>query len=1157
LEKKESLGWYALQSFVKEKGLVRQHLDSYESFLNTLMQQVVDYYRDGVDVPGKNLKICFGKISIDKDPHLIEADRTIITELDPVQARIRNMDYSLPLMLEIEVRDVSRRVQEEKRPSVDKSLLAMGPSGMPTVKACQSMGIPIIKERVYIGRLPIMLRSSLCSLSSKGREELINMGEDPDDPGGYFIVAGSERVIVSQEDLVSNKVLVDVAPSTMPAEYMAKVFSYYNGIRSPVSLLLSKDGKMLVESTAFPVRIPFAVLMKALGVEKDSQIVNLVSGSQEIQDSMLVPLQDASEITSKEAALDYIGGRLAVGQPKDIRVRRAEEQLDTRFLPHLGTSTEDRLRKAVHLALMAEKILQFSKGMRKADDKDHYANKRLRLAGDLLSQLFAVAFAAFVKDFQYQVSRSFSRMKKVPNLNSLVRADLVSQRFQHALATGNWVGNKTGVSQLLDRTNYLSTISHLRRVISPLSRSQSHFEARDLHGTQWGRMCPNESPEGPNCGLVKNLAISAITSVDRDPIPVLKALNDEGVEFLDYKDNSLLKNGIAGKTGAKVFINGILIGFHQDPVSLVNALREKKRRGQLPYDLSFSYVIGQEFSEVYAFTDGGRIIRPLFVVGKDGKLKLTEQEKEELRSGRMPWSELIRKGVIEYMSAEEEENSMIALTAEEAEANPGKYTHCELDSIALLGVVASLIPYSNHNQSPRNSYQTAMAKQAIGVSTINFQKRLDTRAHVLHYPQLPLVTTKTEGLVGFNKRPTGQNFVVALLSYEGYNIEDAVILNKASVERGLGRSSTFRLYETEERKYPGGQEDEIGVPNETVRGYHGASQYSKLDPSDGIVFPDSDIEGGEVIIGKTSPSRFLEEFRELTGGEVVKHDSSVLLKHGENGVVDRVYVSLNLDGRKLVRVVVRDYRIPELGDKFASRHGQKGVVGLLVPQEDMPYTQSGIVPDLIMNPHAIPSRMTVGHLMEMLGGKVASLKGVRADGTPFEGETLEELEAQLKSLGFLPTGEEVMYDGRTGKMLRAKVYMGLAYYQRLHHMVADKMHARARGLVQILTHQPTEGRAREGGLRFGEMERDVLVAHGASSLLLDRLLESSDKSDITICENDGAMAYFDYKKNRWICPICGEKVKPVTVTMPYAFKLLVQEMVSMGIDIKVEPGEPV
>lgn len=1157
MEASQNLGWAAVQSFIKEKGLVRQHLDSYESFVQSLMQQVIDYYKDGVDVPGKNLKICFGKVFVDKDPHLIEADRTIIPQLDPVQSRIRNMDYSLPLMLEVEIRDVSRRTSEERKPVPDKFAAAMGPSASPGTKTCQSEGIPITKDTVYIGRLPVMLRSSLCSLTGKSPEELISMGEDPEDPGGYFIIAGSERVIVSQEDLVSNKILVDVAPSTVPAQYIAKVFSYYNGVRSPVSLLLSKDGKLSVESTAFPVRIPFAILMKALGVEKDQQIVQMVSGQEDVQTALLVPLQDAMQITSREAALDYIGGRLAVGQPKDIRIRRAEEQVDTRFLPHLGTSQDDRLRKAVHLAIMAEKLIQFSKGMRKADDKDHYANKRLRLAGDLLSQLFAVAFAAFVKDFQYQVSRSFSRMKKYPNLNSLVRADLITQRFQHAIATGNWVGNKTGVSQLLDRTNYLSTLSHLRRVISPLSRSQSHFEARDLHGTQWGRMCPNESPEGPNCGLVKNLAISAITSVDRDPLPVLKALVEEKVDFLDYRDPSVLKNGLAQKAGAKVFVNGILVGYHSDPEALALAIRERKRKGSLPYDISASYVKGEGFSEVYIFTDGGRIIRPLFVLGPDGRPRLTSQEAAELQDGRMPWSELVRRGIVEYVSAEEEENAMVALSLAQAAASPGKYTHSELDPVALLGIVASLIPYSNHNQSPRNSYQTAMAKQAIGVPTMNFQKRLDTRSHVLHYPQLPLVTTKTEGVVGLDRRPTGQNFVVALLSYEGYNIEDAVILNKASVERGLGRSSTFRLYETEERKYPGGQEDEIRIPEETVRGYHGASQYLKLDPADGIVFPDMDVEGGDVIIGKTSPSRFVEEFRELTGGEVVKNDSSVLLKHGESGIVDRVYVTLNLDGRQLVRVVVRDYRVPELGDKFASRHGQKGVVGLLVPQEDMPYTSSGIVPDLIMNPHAIPSRMTVGHLMEMLGGKVAAMRGKRTDGTPFEGEGLRDLEDQLKRLGFLPSGEEVMYDGRTGKTLKAKVFIGLAYYQRLHHMVADKMHARARGMVQILTRQPTEGRAREGGLRFGEMERDVLVAHGASSLLLDRLLESSDKTDVIICQNDGAMAYFDYKKNKVVCPICGDKVKPVLVSMPYAFKLLTQEMISMGIDVKIKPGESV
>jgi len=1074
-----------VKKFLQEHSLVESNITSFNNFITKRLQEIVDEVNDSIN--NDDFEIQLGKIEVGV-PVVIEADGSS-SNITPAEARLRNLTYAAPITLEISVK---------KEDQTDSQV-------------------------VEIGKIPIMVKSKVCNTYGMSKEELIQNYNDPIDPGGYFIINGNERVLVMAEDLAENQVFIESKTKGATEELSLRLFSLKGTYRIPVSITESKDGLIEFSFSRFK-NIPSIIILKALGLIKESEISKLIGKE---TDSVIVNLYEFVNIGTPEDAMMFIAEKTSLQGTKKEILDRVKQRIDSYLLPHIGLKKEDRLKKAVTLCKLIKQFLIAKENPELRTDKDHYANKRVRLSGDLLASLFRVNLGILIRDMLYSLQKS-SKRKKFFSIKTIAKSTLFSHRVESAIATGSWVGERKGVTQNMNKTNYLETISQLQRVASMLPGEQENFMARTLHPTHYGRFCPIETPEGTEIGLRKNLAILAkiSTRIQMNSEQLVKTFESIGLE----------KTGLENSEATDIFMDGIFIGNAGNSKEFIKNLKEKRRNDELSPEINVRY--DAVFNLISISTEPGRVLRPLIIV-EEGVPKLKDEHLVELEQGAINWNDLIKKGLVEYLDAAEEENSLTALYPQEVTQ---EHTHLEIDPMDLLGVVTSLVPYANHDQSSRLNRGSKTQKQALGLYAANYLCRLDTDVSILQYPQKPVIRSFVYDTL--NTYPAGQNLVVAIMTYDGYNMEDALVFNKGSIDRGVGRSFYFRPYAATEMNYAGGLKDEIGIPEKDASGYKLEASYRYLE-NDGIIFPEAELNEGEVLIGKMSPPKFLSEAREISVR--TKKESSVMMRQEETAVVDAVFISEDEEGNKIVQIRTRDQRIPEIGDKFATSHGQKGVIGAIVPEQDIPFTSRGIKPDVLFNPHGLPSRMTVGYLLELLAGKVACVGGKVIDSTPFSGESKSELEKQLKNLGFRFDGKETMYHPITGKKLTARIFVGDLYYLKLRYMVGNKIHGRSSGKIALLTRQPVEGRSRGGALRLGEMEQQALVAHGSSLLLKERY--DSDKVVLNICTECGGIAIDDTIRNRIICPLChSEEVEPIEVS--YAFKLLIEELQGLHIQTK-------
>lgn len=1162
--------WSVIESFFREYGLVHHQIESYNDFVHSALPGIIEENRYiEVTEQGQTYKLEFSNVVFHRP--VFKENTEEIKRVTPKECMDRNITYQSDVFVDVAFEN--------------------------------SLGDTKVYKKVHIASIPVMVYSDLCNLQKykHDRKKLAELEEDLYDTGGYFIIKGSPKVIASQERTAYNKVYVFFNKKTKPKlDIYAEIRSYsLSGAHSTltqVGFIKSDISVVLPYIDLEP--IPIGVVFRALGVESEEEMVKAMvpGGESELIDLVLPSLEHSWECDSADYALHYIGRRGkkfmsgAINTESTTETERAEaisyakHLLSTELFPHLGTGEKSFPKKIFYLGYMVSRLIFAKTGRRKPEDRDHFANKRIATAGTLLAQQFYNSFRRLRTDITNTIERSI-RNNSTIKVISLINSKIITTLLQGALSNNNWGGrgNNQGISQVYEKFNYAAGLSNMRKIVTPMSSEGGKIDApRKLHSSHWGILCPAETPEGKKCGLIKNLALTALITTGSEPFALM--------EILETMNITPFSSSFTTSTTG-VFVNGNPIGTTSTPQQIVAEIRNLRRGGGIDPETSISYDIQNK--EISISTEAGRICRPLFIV-ENGELVLSKFNLGSSGSSEEPdWHTLVVNGIVELVDKAEEETLLLACTPKELEdmdpMRRMKITHCELHPSLMFGVGASIIPYPDHNQSPRNCYQASMGKQAIGVPGTNFRHIRKGKFHVLNYPQKPLASTKTAEIIGFNNLPAGQNAVVAICPWMGFGQEDSIIMNQDSIDRGFMNITTFMSFEGSIRR---DKNEEFCVPcEERCNNFRG--NISKLDPETGIVRKGAKVEKDDILIGKVTKAE------EKAGMHRKPQTSvSVVYDHDWPGVVHSVQCGVNGEGYEYVRVVISQARVPVYGDKFSARHGQKGTVGMTYRSYDLPFTRDGIAPDILVNPLALPSRMTVGMLIEMLTGKkVAASSRVNSisvkkafclddpegqnvpdqspgdsaasrysegdsaasryskfksdgDATPFEEFSLRAICDELKALGFDEFGEERMTNGITGEPMKCMIFTGVCYYQRLRHMVIDKVHARSRGGRNMICRQPTEGRKYGGGLRCGHMERDCLLAQGASSFTQDRLMKQSDEYSMWVCKLCGlpAISISEGKDvpPRKECTLC-QSNKVAMVKLPYATKLVMQEMMAMNV----------
>ena len=1174
----EKISWKIIEKYFNSNTciLTYHHLSSYNEFLSSKIISTIKrnnplkiFKGEKNKVSNKHtyeIEIYIGGINgeaifIDK-PTIYDNNTKLYRQLYPNEARLKNLTYSSNIYADVIIKYTYRQGKVENY--------------YETVFDNQN--------KICIGKIPIMLHSNYCVLNGMTNQILVDMGEDPDDQGGYFIIGGKEKIVISQEKRADNCIILENI-SDINDQFCCKAI-----VKSTLEYSFTKPQKFIVKMNRETLQIyaeipylrndiPIFILFRALGVISDKLIIEYIFGSS--QENKLIELLrpsilDTGIIYSQEDALDY----LASFKMKNMNnISFLYNIFNKYLLPHIDINKDSdqvinkNKWKCYYIGYMVNKLLKLYTKQINPTDKDSFSNKRIESSGSLLAELFSEYYETeFLKgqksttverkvgeQYEFKIvnnqsSITIDQLINNDNRSEIFNQNIIENAFIRSLK-GNWGknNNRPGVVQDLNRISFLGTMSMMRRLHFPLDATLKVIPPRKLHSSQWGMCCPNETPDGGNIGFIKTMSITSFITPGHRSDNIIKILYYYGVINLDVVQPNQILDQI------KIIVNGKWIGIHNNPIELYNRLILFKHNSIINKYTGISWFI--QAKEIVINTDDGRFIRPLIKINEKNNFEkiinyksISDKNWDQLISNNLDltFDEYIKNlskynlqpSVIEYLDTDEIDNSLISTHLYSITDKNNKfknYTHCEIHPSIILGVSSLCTPFCIHNTSPRNLLSIMQSRQSIGIYSSNYRDRMDQTSYILHYPQTSVCKSRYNKYFGKLSNTYGQNAIVAIMSYTGYNQEDSVIINESSLQRGLFNHVSFKTY-TEEIIYSKEKNDYIFC-NPLLkkaflkRGYN----YSKLSDN-GIIREGETVNGDDVIIGKVIISK------DENGNEVL-YDQSIVPEKFTNSIVDKVFIYSDND-KVTFKVKLRSLRIPELGDKFASRHAQKGVIGMIIPHQDMPYTKNGIIPDILINPHCIPSRMTIGHLIETVFARNGILDGNFIDATAFTTpkdpiNRVDTLFPDYISKHLDKYSNEILYSGYSGDQLKCQIFMGPIYYMRLKQLVKDKIHSRGRGQLSLLTRQPTEGRARDGGQRIGEMERDVLIAHGISSFLKESFSTRSDEFQVYINRFTGLIQPFNPSKGVFSSDSYSQ------LETPYTFKLLIQELQSMNIIMRL------